>query len=1018
MSREPLPWGFEEIYQNQDFLAHIGMPRRSGRFPWGSGKNPFQSAISFMGAVAQKRKEGIDDTTIARGLGLSSTDFRLINTWAEEEIRQDNRTQAIELQRKGMGASQIARRMGLPNESSVRSLLDPVIAERKMKIANTADLLANSVDSFKYVEVGTGAENTIGVSRVTLDRAIRRLEFDGAYQVHQVYVKQLGMAGKKTRNRVLTTPLDEGQTRTDQYKEIVRNIDAVKPVLGRSVDNGATFSNHNLEPVVSIDSKRVMIREGKDGGAGKDGVIEMRRGVSDLDLGRARYAQVRIGVDGTHYMKGMALYTDDIPRGIDIIYNTNKNLKPGDTAFDVFKPMKTIGEGANKIIDQSNPFGATISRQALKTGETPDSKNIGCLNIIQEEGQWNDWTRALSSQMLSKQSPTLARQQLDIQHQIRLEEFDTIKNMTNSAVRRQLLQTLADACMKDAEELQAAAMPRQANKILLPIQSMKPNEIYAPGFANEEVVALIRHPHGGTFEIPQLVVNNKNREARAIMNEAVDAVGIHPSVAGQLSGADFDGDHVIVVPNSRGQIKTAGQLSEPLRNLHTFDTRESYPPFDGMKTIDGGVWREKRLPDGTHVEYPKDSQGRLIKKKTNMQNQMGRISNLITDMQIIGASDSKIARAVRHSMVIIDSEKHSLNYKHSEKMNGISALRQEYQPREKGPAGGATTLISRAGSEISVPERKAGQRIGPASRIIDPETGVGRPTVVPIDPETGRELFTPTGRVYTPGHYRTPDGTKLTISEARIRRDQGETIEWVTTGRETLATEKSTRMKEIAIGGRSAVELTSGPSGRPGTIIEGVYANHADRMIALANQARALMVNTPRTERNPSAAVAYASEVASLNAKHRLAVSYRPVERDAQRIANSVVQRQLQDNPSMTPQEEKRAGTQALEAARRRLGIPPRQTKDGRPGREIVITDREWEAIQAGAISESRLAEILRESNETRVRQLATPRDQQMTITPTLESRAREMLANGATRADVASLLGIPVNVLVERLNL
>ena len=52
---------------------------------------------------------------------------------------------------------------------------------------------------------------------------------------------------------------------------------------------------------------------------------------------------------------------------------------------------------------------------------------------------------------------------------------------------------------------------------------------------------------------------------------------------------------------------------------------------------------------------------------------MGKISNLITDMTLLGASEDKLARAVRHSMVVIDDEKHHLDYKQSEKDNNIAA---------------------------------------------------------------------------------------------------------------------------------------------------------------------------------------------------------------------------------------------------------------------------------------------------------------------------------------------------------
>ena len=48
---------------------------------------------------------------------------------------------------------------------------------------------------------------------------------------------------------------------------------------------------------------------------------------------------------------------------------------------------------------------------------------------------------------------------------------------------------------------------------------------------------------------------------------------------------------------------------------------------------------------------------------------MGDVSNLITDMTIKGANNDELARAVRHSMVVIDSEKHNLDVKASARDN-------------------------------------------------------------------------------------------------------------------------------------------------------------------------------------------------------------------------------------------------------------------------------------------------------------------------------------------------------------
>lgn len=74
-----------------------------------------------------------------------------------------------------------------------------------------------------------------------------------------------------------------------------------------------------------------------------DGVIQIRRGCEDLNLGRAMYAQVRIGVNGTHYAKGMCVYGDDsiFPPGCDILINSNKK-----------KGTPVLGKGDDTVLKE------------------------------------------------------------------------------------------------------------------------------------------------------------------------------------------------------------------------------------------------------------------------------------------------------------------------------------------------------------------------------------------------------------------------------------------------------------------------------------------------------------------------------------------------------------------------------------------------------------------------------------------------------------------------------------------
>ena len=867
------------IITEENYLKHYGILRKSGRYPWGSGGNIESQSRDFLGEIDNLKKEGLTDEEIMRGFGMNSTEFRQSKSIAKNAVKQAQIDQAQRLKEKGYSNVAIGQRMGVP-ESSVRALLAPGEKDKANVLQATSNMLKDQVAQKGFVDVGLGAELHVGVSREKLNVAIAKLKAEG-YGLHYVKVQQLG-TGQQTTLKVLAKP-------GVSYSEVFKNRDNIQQITDHSPDGGRTYLG--IKPPKSLDSRRIAIKYAEQGGTEADGVIHIRRGVDDLSLGRSNYAQVRIAVDGTHYLKGMAMYKDDMPEGVDVVFNTNKHNTGN--KLDAMKAMKTDQHGA---IDKDNPFGASISRQH------------GVMNIVNEEGSWDTWSRNLSSQFLSKQSPALAKQQLDMTFERRKSEHDEISSLTNPTVRRKLLEAFAEDVDSSAVHLQAAALPRQGgHHVILPISSMKEGEIYAPNFRDGERVVLVRHPHGGIFEIPELTVNNRNPEAKRILGAAKDAVGIHHKVAERLSGADFDGDTVLVIPNNQKRVKT----KPALEGLKNFDPISAYPAYEGMK---------KMSPRTKQVE-------------------MGVISNLITDMTIRGANDAELARAVRHSMVVIDAEKHNLDYKRSAVDNGIAQLKAKYQG---GARAGASTLISKASSELRVPERKQGFK---------------------VDRATGQKIFTPTGESF--------------VNQR---------------GRLVKKTTRTTKLAEA----KDANTLSSG------TPIEKVYADHANKLKALANQSRREAVNTKGTPYSPSAKTAYAKEVASLNAKLNLALRNAPLERQAQVVANAVVSRKRAANPDMEPSDLKKIKAQALAEARIRTGAKKQR---------IQFTDSEWAAIQAGAISTNKLNQILSNADLDQVKQLATPRTPKL-MTSAKKSRATAMLNAGYTQAEVADALGVSLTTL------
>jgi DNA-binding CsgD family transcriptional regulator len=877
-------------------ILHYGMPRRSGRYPWGSGENPHQHEAWF-GSYLELKSKGMSETDIARGLGMSTTELRAKKSIAKAEQRAAMVSEAVRLKDSGMSNMEIGRQMGI-NESSVRNLLNPTLQERADKTRVVADVLKKNVDEKGFIDIGPGVEYDLGVRPTRMKTAVAMLKEEG-YTVHKIYVDQVGTGnGNKTTLTVLAPPGTE-------YKEVFKHKEDIKTITDYIQDDGKTVQN--LYPPESISSDRIFIRYGDEGGKQKDGVIELRRGVEDISLGNSDYAQVRVAVDGKNYMKGMAMYSDDIPDGYDVVYNTNKHT--GTPKEKVFKELKD---------DPDNPFGATIKAggQRFYTDENGE-KHLSVINKINEEGDWKEWSKNIASQVLSKQPVALAKKQLNLSYADKVDEFEEIKNLTNPAVKKVLLESFADDCDASAVHLKAAAFPRQASHVILPIPDMKENEIYAPNYKNGESVVLIRYPHGGIFEIPELTVNNKQKTANSLIHNAPDAVGINSKVAERLSGADFDGDTVLVIPTSTTKIKT----SSPLKGLEEFDPKEEYPGYEGMKKM----------------------------TSQNKQTEMGKVTNLITDMTLKGANEDEICRAVKHSMVVIDSEKHGLNYQKSYIDNGIAELKAKYQGSEKA---GASTLISRAKSKQMVPVRKEART---------------------PDPETGEKRYIETGETYT----KTTKNRKGEVVEKTITRLQ-----------------ESTKMAEA----KDAFELSSG------TPMETVYANYANKMKALGNEARKEMMNTPSVHYSPSAKAAYAEEVDSLQNKLTIAKKNAPRERQAQLIANVTIENKKKDNPDMSKEDLKKIKSQALAAARSRTGASKKK---------VDITDKEWAAIQSGALSQTTVMEILRNSDLDKVKKLATPKSNGA-LSQSKVNRIKAMSASGYSTAEIAEAVGVSTSAVTK----
>ena len=992
----------------EDELMHIGVKRRSGRYPYGSGETPYQHGRDFLGRVDELKKSGFTftdsdgktwtgDNAIAKSMGLTSSEYRRQISWANYERRLLDVQTAKRLQEKeGLGPTAIGKKMGLP-ESTVRSLLNPKSEDRMHQTMETVNFLRDQLEKKGMIDVGTGVEKELNISKERLDTALDYLQKAEGCPVYKGGIPQVTNKGQQTNQRVLCLPGTE-------HKEIYE-FDRVKTINDYITRDGGQSYEKKFYYPESMNSKRLMVRYKEDGGIDKDGIVELRPGVADLSLGNSRYSQVRILVDGTHYIKGMAVYADPkkMPDGVDVIFNTNKGKDK--SKLEVLKEIKS---------DPDNPFGSAIKDADQggqywydpKTGERVSAgkkgAKLGLINKRADEGDWDDWKDALPSQFLGKQSRTMAKKQLGLAKADKVAEFEEICSLTNPTVKKHLLEKFADTCDSAAVHLQAAALPGQKYHVIIPINTLKDTEVYAPNYENGTKLALIRYPHGGTFEIPILTVNNKNSLGKDIIGTtSIDAVGINHKIADRLSGADFDGDTVMCIPthDKAGKVKIAS--TPPLKGLEGFDPKMEY------------CTTKVKDADGTERYY---RNGQEIKVMKNTGTEMGKISNLITDMTLAGASQDKLARAVRHSMVVIDAEKHKLDYKASEIDNNIAALRKEYQPKYDDDgnyvrSGGAATILSRAKGETSVDRRQGTYKVNMK----------GTDHYDPSKPE-GAKLWKTADDLYYPDWtldkatgirtVRTTDGKKIsydvkdkaaTEKYAPIKRvgDDG-TVTYTNkagdiTYRMKKKMQESTKMAE-ADDAYSLVSSSKHP-------MELIYADYANSMKDLANKARLELKNTGKIAYSATAKTEYQKEVDDLMEKLKQAELNTTKERQAQRLANVEVAAKRKANPNMKPSDEKKARQQAITKYRTEVGSVTRRK------RNIDITDREWEAIQKGAISENNLKKILNNTDIDVLRERATPRTTKSLSTAQV-NRAKAMASSNYTLEQIAAKLGVSTSTV------
>lgn len=997
--------------EDEESLEHYGKAhddnppgRGSGRYGWGSGERIFQRDYDIYARYQKLRKSGMSDVEIAKALGYYKTypDGRPILIDGEPQgntsllrarmqisrtrVRQENREIALTLREtidpdtgKLYTDTKIAELLKLSGESYVRQLCDnESAASNSKKTEDAANKLKELVDKDGYINVTKGNNLALDISQDRMKVALTMLQEEG-YQLQTIYVPQVGAQNGQMTTMVILCPKDAQPGDASRNRDKIRNVEEIDGTSSEFVLRG-------IQDPARVDVNRVKVLYDEDGGTLRDGMIEIRaiRGedgklypaCEDLSLGNAKYAQVRIAVDtsevlanGDRYIKGMAVYNDHLPDGVDILVNSNKSREEGLDA--ALKKMNQLKDKDGNVIgvDTENPFGATVWQSEYAKGK------LSAINIVGDtsgadkhvEGAWNEWSRNLASQFLGKQSEALIKQQLDLKESEMREEFEQIKSMTNPVVKKQMLIDFAESCDAAATDLKAAPLPGQRVQVILPLKSIKPSEVYAPNYEDGQTLALVRFPHTGPFETPIVKVNNKNKEALGFMKDAKDAIGINAQTAQALSGADFDGDTVVCIPMTRKtsdgmftktvNIKGIGNGAVRLPGMENFNPSKEYPAVPGMKVMDS---RTKGI-------------------------EMGVVSNLITDMSIKGCDDpEKLARAVKYSMVVIDAEKHKLNYKQAEKDYNIKALKEEYQSNKDGTHG-TSTLLSRAGSETQVDQR---QIWTPSAQSIDSRTGekiyktsphAQYPEEVKVKElsPTGTWTDPKTGKVHKSKYLKDDEGKEVYKKNPETGKDI-----YVKTGNMKTRQQSVSKMSTV----KDARELMSdNPSNK-----EVLYANFANSMKALANNSRKEWLSVETPKRDPEAAKKYANEVSSLEKKLNDAKKNKPREQQAQLVANQIVSARLSDNPGASKEEKKKIKGQALRQARAATGAQKQR---------VTFSDKEWEAIQHNALSSSKVGELLKNADKEEYTKRALPRTSR--ISDSTAQRINSLLNAGWTRNQI-----------------
>lgn len=131
-------------------------------------------------------------------------------------------------------------------------------------------------------------------------------------------------------------------------------------------------------------------------------------------------------------------------------------------------------------------------------------------------------------------------------------------------------------------------------------------------------------------------------------------------------------------------------------------------------------------------------------------------------------------------------------------------------------------------------------------------------------------------------------------------------------------------------------------------------------------------------------------------------------------IANAVIKAKIQEqglDPHISEDKKviKKISSVEMQRARDSVGASGRKSK-------VTFTDREWEAVQAGAISDNMLTKFLNSSDSDEIVKRAMPKTT-TALSSAKVNKAKAMLRGGYTYEEIAKACGVPKSTIYDALN-